>query len=716
MARKRTALITGITGQDGSYLAEFLLEKGYRVFGMVRRSSTETFERITHLVGRIELVEGDLLDQLSLVNLVKRINPAELYNLASQSFVPTSFEQPVLTGEFTALGVTRMLEAVKLVNRKIRFYQASCYDDQTRLLTTEGLKTHQAVRVGDLVFTVNVATNQLEIKPVKRVIISPYHGEMVQLKSRRFNLVVTPNHQLLLHGTAGLFYSPAGDLEIPAQEKFYPRSSSIKFPNPVWQGRRQASIRLSEAAPCEIPCNATKNLIDDIETNDLFWLVGLYVGDGYCSSDKRALRSGSKAQFIALRDRQGHFISQPKIEIVTYPSHNVYFAIPLADKSRRRLVQWLEKYGVEYHANPNWIRCSSYPLAHFLRTCGTSAKEKHIPSWMLAYDREHLQALFEGLIGSDGFLRRNQKTCTYTTISRALLDQVVELSVKLGLRCSTSKKPGRDVLFVKEQRVIHSSNAYVAYIANNHRQRPITLYPSQLQHVPYTGSVWCLEVEDNHNFLIERNGQYAFCGNSSEMFGLVRETPQSEKTPFHPRSPYGVAKVYGHWITVNYRESYRLFAASGILFNHESPRRGREFVTRRISDGVARIKLGLAKKLALGNLEAKRDWGYAGDFVRAMWMMLQQDHPQDFVIATGRTHSVREFAELAFRHVDLDWKKYVVIDKALFRPAEVHALSGDASKARLLLGWKPEHTFEELVQMMVDGDLERLGSEKRPRA
>lgn len=328
MARKRTALITGITGQDGSYLAEFLLEKGYRVFGMVRRSSTETFERITHLVGRIELVEGDLLDQLSLVNLVKRINPAELYNLASQSFVPTSFEQPVLTGEFTALGVTRMLEAVKLVDKKIRFYQAS----------------------------------------------------------------------------------------------------------------------------------------------------------------------------------------------------------------------------------------------------------------------------------------------------------------------------------------------------------------------------------------------------SSEMFGLVRETPQNEQTPSHPRSPYGVAKVYGHWICINYRESYNLFAVSGILFNHESPRRGKAFVTRRISDGVARIKLGLAKKLALGNLEAKRDWGYAGDFVRAMWMMLQQDHPQDFVIATGRTHSVREFAELAFRHVGLDWKKYVVIDKALFRPAEVHALSGDASKARLLLGWKPEHTFEELVQMMVDGDLERLGSEKRPRA
>lgn len=320
MKKPRKALITGITGQDGSYLAEFLLEKGYRVFGMVRRSSTETFERIAHLVNRIELVEGDLLDQLSLINLLKRIRPREVYNLASQSFVPTSFEQPVLTGEFTALGVTRVLEAVKLVDRKIRFYQAS----------------------------------------------------------------------------------------------------------------------------------------------------------------------------------------------------------------------------------------------------------------------------------------------------------------------------------------------------------------------------------------------------SSEMFGLVKESPQNEETPFHPRSPYGVAKVYGHWISVNYRESYGIFAVSGILFNHESERRGREFVTRRISDGVARIKLGLEKKLRLGNLDAKRDWGFAGDYAEAMWLMLQQNRPQDFVIATGQTHTVREFAERAFKAAGLNWKNHVVIDPHLFRPAEVHTLCGDASKARRILQWRPRVLFGELVKMMVDADLERL--------
>jgi GDPmannose 4,6-dehydratase len=184
--------------------------------------------------------------------------------------------------------------------------------------------------------------------------------------------------------------------------------------------------------------------------------------------------------------------------------------------------------------------------------------------------------------------------------------------------------------------------------------------------------------------------------------------PQSEKTPLYPRSPYGVAKVYGHWITVNYRESYNIFACSGILFNHESPRRGREFVTRKVTDGVARIKLGLANELRLGNLEAKRDWGFAGDYVRAMWLMLQQDRPDDYVVATGVTHSVRDLVEAAFGCVDLDWKKYVVQDPAMYRPAEVDLLVGDPGKAKRVLGWEPKVTFAELVRMMVAADLERL--------
>lgn len=193
---------------------------------------------------------------------------------------------------------------------------------------------------------------------------------------------------------------------------------------------------------------------------------------------------------------------------------------------------------------------------------------------------------------------------------------------------------------------------------------------------------------------------------SSEMFGKVRETPQTEKTQFYPRSPYGVSKVYGHWITVNYRESFNLFAVSGILFNHESPRRGLEFVTRKITNAVARIRLGLQDKLYLGNLDAKRDWGFAGDYVKAMWLMLQQDEPDDYVIGSGETHSVREFVELAFNHVGLDWNNYVEIDRKFLRPAEVNLLLSDPAKAKSKLGWEPEVGFEDLIKKMVDADLE----------
>jgi GDPmannose 4,6-dehydratase len=322
-----TALITGVTGQDGGYLAELLLDQGYTVIGMVRRTSTINFERIQHIQERIELVQGDLLDQSSLMAILDEHRPDEVYNLAAQSFVPTSFTQPVLTGEFTALGVTRVLEAIRLVDPQIRFYQAS----------------------------------------------------------------------------------------------------------------------------------------------------------------------------------------------------------------------------------------------------------------------------------------------------------------------------------------------------------------------------------------------------SSEMFGKVVEVPQRETTPFYPRSPYGVAKVYGHWITINYRESYNMFCCSGILFNHESERRGLEFVTHKITDGVARIKLGLADELRLGNLESRRDWGYAADYVRAMWLMLQQDTPDDYVIATGETHSVEEFVAEAFGYLDLDWHDHVVQDPRYYRPAEVDLLVGDASKAGQKLGWEPTVDFRQLVRLMVDADLKSLQKQTTPR-
>jgi GDPmannose 4,6-dehydratase len=208
--------------------------------------------------------------------------------------------------------------------------------------------------------------------------------------------------------------------------------------------------------------------------------------------------------------------------------------------------------------------------------------------------------------------------------------------------------------------------------------------------------------------LVDREIRF-YQASSSEMFGKVQEVPQTERTPFYPRSPYGVAKVYGHWITVNYRESYGLFACSGILFNHESPRRGKEFVTRKVTDGVARIKHGLLEKLSLGNLEARRDWGYAGDYVEAMWLMLQQPRAEDYIIATGETHSVRELCEVAFSRVGLAWQDRVVVDQRFVRPAEVDMLQGDASKARRMLGWQPRTSFRQLVELMVDADMGRYG-------
>lgn len=226
------------------------------------------------------------------------------------------------------------------------------------------------------------------------------------------------------------------------------------------------------------------------------------------------------------------------------------------------------------------------------------------------------------------------------------------------------------------------------------------------------GALRLLEALRDHNTRHGRRARYYQAG-SSEMFGRVAETPQRETTPFHPRSPYACAKCYAHWQTINYREAYGLFAANGILFNHESPRRGENFVTRKITRSATRIKLGLQDKLGLGNLDAKRDWGFAGDYVEAMWLMLQQDAPDDFVIATGETHSVREFLELTFERVKLDWRKYVELEERHLRPAEVELLQGDASKARKLLGWSPKVRFPQLVEMMVDSDLELAEREKR---
>jgi GDPmannose 4,6-dehydratase len=318
------------------------------------------------------------------------------------------------------------------------------------------------------------------------------------------------------------------------------------------------------------------------------------------------------------------------------------------------------------------------------------------------------RALITGITGQDG-----------SYLAEFLLEKGYDV---IGLVRRTSTVTFSRIHHIQDKLTLVSGDLLDqgSLIATLHEHRPQEVYnlaaqsfvPASWQQPVFTGGVTALGVTRVLEAIRSVDpGIRFYQASSSEMFGKVREVPQRETTPFYPRSPYGVAKVYGHWITVNYRESYDLFACSGILFNHESPRRGLEFVTRKVTYQVAKIKLGMADRLALGNLDSKRDWGYAGDYVRAMWLMLQQDEPDDYVVGTGETHSVQELCEVAFGHVGLNWRDYVVQDPRFMRPAEVDLLVSDPSKAQAKLGWKPDITFKGLIEMMVDADLELLKKE-----
>src|SRR4051812_26884247 len=318
------------------------------------------------------------------------------------------------------------------------------------------------------------------------------------------------------------------------------------------------------------------------------------------------------------------------------------------------------------------------------------------------------RALITGITGQDG-----------SYLAELLLEQGYEV---IGLLRRTSTVTFERISHIQEKVTLISGDLLdeMSLVSALREHRPTEVYNLAAQsfvqtswtQAVFTGEVTALGVTRLLDAIRIADPDIRFYqASSSEMFGKVQEVPQRETTPLYPRSPYGVAKVYGHWITINYRESYDLHASSGILFNHESPRRGLEFVTRKISHTAAKIKLGMAKEVRLGNLEAQRDWGYAGDYVEAMWLMLQQDGPGDFVVSTGETHPVREFCELAFGHLDLDWERHVVVDEKFMRPSEVDLLVGSSDKARDDLGWKPKTTFEELVRMMVDADVALLSGE-----
>ena len=669
MAQKRTALITGITGQDGSYLAEFLLEKGYRVFGMVRRSSTETFERITHLMGRVELVEGDLLDQLSLINLMKKIRPVEVYNLASQSFVPTSFEQPVLTGEFTALGVTRMLEAVKLVDRRIRFYQASSsemfglvektpQDEKTAFhprspygvakvyghwITVNYRESYRIFAVSGILFNHECVTSEtpviirqnglVDCVPISEVIVDPVHVPQRELNLEIWDLDGWTKARL---GT--VTWNEGGRKEDKRVHRILDRSGEVRA-----TADHLLILKNGKGIPAE-----------GIRENDKLLTTLLP------NPPEITHVSSELAEFLGLMTADGYAGYREGKYSASFRNNN--------SRVLEKVVQlWKRLFGGSATPGPGRSGFTG-AATDGIRLQGSQA----VRHWLyeMLYTREGAKRVPQLILNADA------------NAWRAFLS---------GYNCGDGLKKGHGK---REFKNFKTSSPVLAaglwWMASRVLDQKLVLNVDRVerQGIPY------------YYYSINLGSE----GGSNKGKHLLRSADEVKRVR---------EENYTGWLYDVETESGTFHAGIGNLVIHNSPRRGREFVTRRISDGVARIKLGFAKKLALGNLEAKRDWGFAGDYVRAMWLMLQQDKPRDFVVATGSTHSVREFAELAFRHAGLRWKQYVVVDKTLFRPAEVHALCGDAAKARLLLGWKPECDFEALVRMMVDADLERLRFEGR---
>jgi len=758
------ALITGITGQDGSYLAEFLLEKGYEVIGMVRRTSTTNFDRINHIQDRLTLVSGDLLDQISLINILKEHHPDEVYNLAAQSFVPTSWSQPVFTGEVTALGVTRILDAIRIVDPSIKFYQASSSVDgktpllvrrkgQVELVPIEELMPPGAPEgeatvplEGVEVLTVN---EDYEVTFASASHISRHFKD--HLYTLRFStggvLKVTGDHSVIAFDDKGHLVEKRVD-ELKEGDYLISYAGS-QFPK---QGLKEIPLGLEVKEEYR---SRTKGYRETIKvTPKLMKFLGFYLAEGHCDLDTQ--RRLYRVSFTFNINENAHIKELKELAATLFPSLTIY-ETPRPE------------------ANSFTVTILGKVVASLCAQFGTTAHTKHIPSWVWELEPSLIHELLTGYLG-DAYLKETE--ITYTTVSPRLAGELVYLmrNVGLGSRLYQRQNPAH---LSPQGVIIPPADYYDIKISSRYIRRLL----SEGKHLAYwkQSSLECLpsyifrdvmegicyhkfaykplvskdkvkKLVEEHNLnlpphlkalvksslgvvkitsirrqegafwvydLSVPQGQRFWGGNvpvllhNSEMFGKVRETPQNENTPFYPRSPYGVAKVYGHWITVNYRESYGLFACSGILFNHESPRRGLEFVTRKVTHGAAKIKLGLANELRLGNLDAKRDWGYAGDYVKAMWLMLQQDEPDDYVIATGVTHSVRELCELAFGYLGLDWRDYVVVDPKLFRPADVDFLVGDATKAREKLGWEPTVSFEELIKMMVDTDLELLRREVR---
>lgn len=713
----KKALITGVTGQSGSYLAELLLSKGYDVHGIIRRSSSFNTQRINHLYqdphenSNLHLNYGDVTDGARIAELINKIQPDEIYHLAAQSHVKVSFDEPVYTVNTGTLGTLNILEAIKNHSPNSKFYHA-CHDEKTLLVTPNGFKKYNEISPDDTVFSIDKKTKNLKICKIKSIhTYDIKQKNLIKIKGRRIDQCVTSNHKVLLENDYGNINTyEAKDVKNIFK---YPRKSEFSIPFKTNNTNDKIlKINILDYIQKELCINCHKNTNTIYDSSDLCYLVGLYIGDGYTNASKKSKVSYMRPQNIPRSLENGQFISttKEKNKITTYKSNYINFAIPEKDKARDKLIKCLTKQKINFKKNPMTIGFSSQYLARFFKLCGENCYNKRIPNFVWSLCKDLQLKVLEGIIDSDGCYRKNRQTIK--TVSELLVCDIARLCSQVGKYCSYTVNNNKES-YIKGRKII-CNKSYDIHINFKEKNK---IYPHHISEIKYNGDVWCLSIDDkDENFLIVRNGKFAFSGNSSsEMFGKVQQIPQNENTPFYPRSPYSCAKLYSHWQTINYRESFNLFACSGICFNHESPRRGETFVTRKITRAATRIKEGLQKELFLGNLDAKRDWGFAGDYVEAMWMMLQHHLPDDYVIATGETHSVQEFVDVVFNYLGLDSKDFVKQDPKYFRPAEVDLLIGDASKAKRILGWKPKISFKQLAIIMTEADLELAKAEKHAK-
>jgi len=724
--KKKIGLITGITGQDGSYLAEFLLEKGYEVHGIIRRSSYPNTERIDHIFNKLHLHYGDITDASVISSIISKVKPDEIYNLAAQSHVQISFEMPQYTGQVDAIGTLNILEAVKNHSQYSKTYHA-CLDEKTQIVTKNGIKNYNEINIEDEVLSYNLNTKKSEFKKVLKKYEYNIEEDIVVLKNKRINQVLTKNHKMIvkLDGDKDE-YIFADDLK---KHLKYEKTSHINMvlPKPA-DGIKSDYIDLKQFVDFnKMSQNNYKNIFEFIKTDVLFYLIGLYIGDGYIKKAKTNYKKSNRNFLLNSRHSNGRFKGGCETDVLESSEGLqgfVEFAIPVGDKTRTKFVNFLNKNNISFIEHSQTISISSYPLCQIFKMCGIGFENKKIPSWMFDYSCEHLKHLKEGIVDSDGNYRKTKFGFRefVTTSSKYLINDLIILSYKLGIFCSYSFREPKTSFSKKLNR--HIIGRKKSYIFSFNQRKTNKIYKNNITTKNYKGLVWCLEVEDNHNFLIVRDGKIAFTGNStSELFGgLEYNRPKNgynEESSFHPRSPYGVAKLYGYWISKNYREAYNMFISNGILFNHGSSRRGVNFIEKKIVDALVNIKFGKQDSLYIGNLYAKRDIGYAKEYIEGMWLMLQQEKAEDFVLSTNETYTIKEMINISTEYlgIEIEWvgegldeiavdkktgKTIVQIDEKYLRPSEVDLLIGDSSKAKEILGWEAKTKLPELLKLMID--------------